>query len=104
VAARLSGFAQVWEHVFGDGSADAQVRFRRAIERRALWRAEDAARELLNLALADALQLVRLYAVKDSPKFEAAARRWLGRYLEEQSRTLLDFAQMAATLAQRDPQ
>jgi hypothetical protein len=42
--------------------AHAQVRFRRAIERRALWMAEDAARELPNLAPEDALQLVHLYA------------------------------------------
>jgi hypothetical protein len=38
------------------------VRFRRAIERRALWMAEDAARELPNLPLEDLLQLVHLYA------------------------------------------
>jgi hypothetical protein len=36
----------------------AHVRFRRAIERRALWLAEDAARELPNLPLEDALQRV----------------------------------------------
>jgi hypothetical protein len=82
--------------------AHAHVRFHRAIERRALWAAEDAARELPNLPLGAALQLVYLYAEKDSPKFEAAARRWLDRYLEEQSPTLLDFAHMAATLAQRE--
>ena len=40
----------------------AHVRFRRAIERRALWLAEDAARELPNLPLEDALQLIHLYA------------------------------------------
>ena len=39
----------------------AQVRFRRAIERRALWLAEDAAREFPNLPLEDAIQLVHLY-------------------------------------------
>lgn len=38
----------------------AHTRFRRAIERRALWMAEDAARELPNLPLEDALQLVHL--------------------------------------------
>jgi hypothetical protein len=65
--------------------------------------AEDAARELPNLPLEDALQLVHLYAEKDSPKFETAARRWLDRHLKERSPTLLEFAQMAATLAQRDP-
>ena len=37
--------------------------------------AEDAARELPNLSLADALQLVHLYAELGSPKFEPAARR-----------------------------
>ena len=42
--------------------ANARTRFRRAIERRALWMAEDAARELSELPLEDALQLVHLYA------------------------------------------
>jgi hypothetical protein len=51
----------------------AQVRFRRAIERRALWMAEDAARELPNLSLQDALQLVHLYAAHGSPRYERAA-------------------------------
>ena len=45
--------------------------------------AEDAARELPNLPLEDALQLVHLYAERGSPKFEPAARRWLVRYLTE---------------------
>ena len=36
-----------------------------------------------------------------APKYEAAARRWLGRYLVERSPTLLDFAQMAARLTER---
>lgn len=59
----------------------AHVRFRRAIERRALWMAEDAARELASQPLDDALQLVHMYAERGSPKFEPAARRWLVRYL-----------------------
>ena len=50
----------------------AHVRFRRAIERRALWMAEDAARELPNLPLEDALQLVHLYFDRGSPKAEPA--------------------------------
>jgi hypothetical protein len=50
--------------------AHANVRFRRAIERRALWTAEDAARELPSLPLEDALQLVHLYAERGSAKFE----------------------------------
>ena len=62
-----------------DRPAHAHVRFRRAIERRALWLAEDAARELPNLPLEDALQLVHLYAERGSGGREehAALRRLL---------------------------
>jgi hypothetical protein len=80
----------------------ARVRFRRAIERRALWLAEDAARELPNLPLEDALQLVRLYAERGSPKYEKAALRWLQRYLDEESNlSLVQFAQLASGLAKK---
>jgi hypothetical protein len=53
--------------------AHDQVRFSRAIERRALWMAEDAARALPNLPLEDALLLVQLYSECGSPKYEKAA-------------------------------
>ena len=43
--------------------------------------AEDAARELPNLPLQDALELVHLYAERGSPKYERAAVRWLKRYI-----------------------
>jgi hypothetical protein len=79
----------------------AHVRFRRAIERRALWLAEDAARELPNLPLEDALQLVHLYAERGSPKYEKAALRWLGRYLDEHSPTLAQLAKVTHELAAR---
>ena len=79
--------------------AHAHVRFRRAIERRALWAAEDAARELPNLPLEDALQLVHLYASRGSPKFERAAMRWLERYLSEGTPRLQHFAEVAGDLA-----
>ena len=79
--------------------AHAHVRFRRAIERRALWAAEDAARELPNLPLEDALQLVHLYAARGSPKFERAAMRWLERYLSEGTPRLQHFAEVAGDLA-----
>jgi hypothetical protein len=78
------------------------VRFNRAIERRALWAAEDAARELPNLSLEDALQLVRLYADRGSPKFERAALRWLERYLAEGTPRLQAFARVTASLAKLD--
>ena len=81
----------------------AHVRFCPAIERRALWLAEDAARELPNLSLDDALQLVHLYADRGSPKYECAALRWLGRYLDDGSPTLAQFAEVTATLAAKDP-
>jgi hypothetical protein len=80
----------------------ANVRFRRAIERRALWLAEDAARELPNLPLEDALQLVHLYAERGSPKYEKAPMRWLERYLTEGSPTLQHFAGVTANLAKRE--
>ena len=83
--------------------AHAQVRFRRAIERRALWAAEDAARELPNLPLEDALQLVHLYAERGSPKYEKAALRWLERYLAESSPRLQHFGEVTASLAELEP-
>ena len=79
--------------------AHAHARFRRAIERRALWLAEDAARELPDLPLEDALQLVHLYAERGSPKYERAAMRWLERYLSEGSPRLQHFAEVAISLA-----
>jgi len=78
----------------------AHVRFRRAIERRALWLAEGAARELPSLSLEDALELVHLYSEKESPKYEKAALRWLGRYLAEGEPTLELFARAVRRLAE----
>ena len=63
--------------------------------------AEDAARELPNLPLEDALHLVHLYAERGSPKFEPAARRWLVRYLTEGTPGLGDVAKVTAILAER---
>lgn len=60
---------------------------------------EDAARELPNLPLEDALQLVHLYAERGSPKYEPAARRWLVRYLTEGTPSLKDVAKVTASLA-----
>jgi hypothetical protein len=86
---------------------NAHFRFRRAIECRALWMAEDAARELPNLPLEDALQLVQLYGEKESPKYEKATLRWLERYLAEGSPRLQHFAEITARLAklesEKDP-
>jgi hypothetical protein len=91
------------EHTFLTAQPHARVRFRRAIERRALGMTEDAARELPHLSLEDALQLVHLYAERGSPKFERAAMRWLERYLTEGSLRLQHVAQVTASLAEREP-
>jgi hypothetical protein len=91
------------EHTFLSAQPHAHVRFRRAIERRALWLAEDAARELPNLPLEDLLQLVHLYAERGSPKYEKAALRWLERYITEGSPRLQQFAEITASLAKREP-
>jgi hypothetical protein len=85
-------------HRRGESGCFAHVR--RAIERRAPWAAEDAARELPNLSLEDALQLVHLYAERGSPKYERAAMRWLERYLVEGSPRLEHFAEITASLAE----
>ena len=87
--------------MFVTAEAHAHVRFRRAIERRALWMAEDAARELPNLPLEDTLQLVRIYAERGSPTYEKAALRWLERYLTEGTPRLRHFAEFAMSLAER---
>jgi hypothetical protein len=55
----------------------------------------DAARELPNRPLEDALHLVKLCAERGSPKYEKAAMRWLELYLTESSPTLKHFAQIA---------
>jgi hypothetical protein len=65
--------------------------------------AEDAARELPNLPLKDALQLVHLYAERGSPKFQPAARRWLVRYLTEGTPSLRDAAKVTASLCEARP-
>ena len=63
--------------------------------------AEDAAREMPELSLEDALQLVHLYAERGSPKYERAALRWLERYLDEGSPKLKHFAEITASLSKR---
>jgi hypothetical protein len=80
----------------------AYARFQRALEHRALWAAEDAAREIAELSVQDALQLVHLYADRRSPKYERAALRWLERYLTESSPRLQHVAEVTASLARRE--
>jgi hypothetical protein len=71
-----------------------RTRFRKAIEGRWVFQAEFAARECGNLTLAEALDLVCLYAEVEPAKFERAALRWLGRYVSEAEPSFLE-AQIA---------
>jgi hypothetical protein len=82
--------------------AVALARLRRALGHGHLWAAEDAARELPQVSLGDALRLVHLYGERDSPKFEAAALRWLHRYLDEADPSLRDVGDAVAQLVARD--
>jgi hypothetical protein len=82
--------------------SDPYARCRRAIERRALWAAEDAALAMPEVSLEDALQLVHLYGERGSPKYENAAMRWLERYPSEGTPRLQHFAELTTRLAQRD--
>ena len=92
------------EHTFLTAQPHAHVRFRRAIERRALWLAEDAARELPNLPLEDALQLVHLYAERGSPKYEKGRCVGLSAIWLKALRGLQHLAEITASLAKREPE
>ena len=72
-----------------------QTRFRRAIDARSVLLAELCARELRHLDLADALELVVLYAEVGDLKFERAACRWLGRITLERNDVTLSELQLA---------
>jgi hypothetical protein len=61
--------------------ASPRVRFWRAIERRSLTQAEDAARELGRLRTEDALALTMLMLHNRDARAERAATRWLGRVI-----------------------
>ena len=76
----------------------ALTRYRRALERRHIF-AQVAAKEMAFLSLRDALGLLALYAADDSPKYEKAAIRWLGRLaLESKDLSLGDLQLAAASL------
>ena len=61
---------------------------------RGFFHAELAAREAGNLTLAEALELVCLYAEAEPAKFERAALRWHARFVSESAPSLLQ-AQIA---------
>jgi hypothetical protein len=77
--------------------AAPQVRFRRAIDARSVRLAELCALEMRHLMLADALELVVLYAETNDAKFDRAACRWLSRLTIERDGLTLAEAQLAAS-------
>jgi hypothetical protein len=72
------------------------TRYRRALERRHVFGAEQAARELGYVSLRDALGLLALYAAEGSPKYDKAATRWLARLALETDDLRLQDVQLAA--------
>ena len=75
---RLVASLTACEHVFVTGPAQRPRSLPTGIERRALWLAEDAARDR-RPSLADALQLIHLSTDRGSAKYERAAMRWPSR-------------------------
>ena len=82
--------------MFVTAQGSALTRYRRALERRHIFGAEVAAKEMAFLSLRDALGLLALYAAEESPKFDKAAVRWLGRFALESDDLSLHDVQLAA--------
>jgi hypothetical protein len=78
----------------------AHGRFQRAIQRRQLFAAEVAARELGGLSLADALDLTLLMREVETWRYERAAVRWLERFIEERRPSLSEIALAGAALSE----
>ena len=77
------------------------ARLQRALAVGNLTAAEQAAFEVPFVPLAEARSLLELYAEKGDPKYERAALKYLRRYLDEASPSLVDVAAIAAVLAER---
>ena len=91
------------EHPFVTAQGSALTRYRRALERRHIFGAEVAAKEMAYLSLRDALGLFALYAGEDPPKYGKAATRWLGRLALESDDLSLDDVQRAGAALQALP-
>lgn len=81
----------------------ALTRYHRALERRHVFGAEIAVREMSYISPRDALGLLALYAALGSPKYDKAATRWLGRLALESKDVSLDDLQLAAAALQALP-
>jgi hypothetical protein len=94
------------EHAFVGPKGSLRGNFQRAIDRRQLFNAEIAARQLAPLSIADALALALLIADEDPARFDRAGPRWHARFVLETGRIGLLEAQLAlaavAALPARD--
>ena len=78
------------------------ARLQRALAAGNLTAADQAAFEVSFVPLADARALVDLYAEKGDRKYERAALKYLSRYMDEADPSLVDVAEVAALLGERD--
>jgi hypothetical protein len=94
--------------VFVGAAGSRNAAFRRAIEARNLTRAITEARDLPQISLADAAELVVLAADDHEPSFDRWAGRWAARYALEETNVTLGEAQVVlaglAGLRQADRQ
>jgi hypothetical protein len=77
----------------------AHARFTRAIQRRHLFHAELAAREMGGLNLAEALDLTLLIRDQARNRYERAALRWLERFIQERQPSLSQLGLAVTALA-----
>ena len=89
------------EHVFVTAQAHPRVKFARAIKARNVFLAEVALGGLEHVLLEEALQMVRLYGDEGDSKYTAACRRYLARWLVEESPSLEDVAATACSFVER---
>jgi len=80
--------------VFGGAAGSPYAAFRRAIEARNLSRAITEARDLPQISLADAAELVVLAADQHARVFDPWASRWAARYALEVPGVALEEAQL----------
>jgi hypothetical protein len=92
----------MWERMFVTSKGHPGARLQRALAAGNLVAAERAAFEVAFVPLTEARALVELYAEKGDRKYERAALKYLRRYLDEANPSLVDAAQVAALLAERD--
>jgi hypothetical protein len=88
--------------VFVTSEGHPGPRLQRALAAGNIVAAEQAAFEVAFVPLTEARALVELYAEKGDRTYERAALKYLRRYLDEPNPSLVDVAQVAALLAERD--